>query len=54
MPPVGLKLYVIQSVAKKQLGEVVKGVIPFLIMMIVTVFVMYIWPDLALYIPFKL
>tara|TARA_B100000768_G_C11054202_1_gene279644 strand:+ start:214 stop:342 length:129 start_codon:yes stop_codon:yes gene_type:complete len=42
MPPVGLKLYVIQSVAKKQLGEVVKGVIPFLIMMIVTVFIMYI------------
>ena len=54
-PPVGLNLYVIQSVAKTQLGEVAKGVIPFLIMMpIVTVFVMYIWPDLALYIPFKL
>ena len=53
-PPVGLNLYVIQSVAKTQLGEVAKGVIPFLIMMIVTVFIMYIWPDLALYIPFKL
>ena len=33
-PPVGLNLYVIQSVAKTQLGEVAKGVIPFLIMMI--------------------
>ena len=53
-PPVGLNLYVIQSVAKTQLGEVAKGVVPFLIMMIFTVFVMYIWPDLALYIPFKL
>jgi C4-dicarboxylate transporter DctM subunit len=53
-PPVGLNLYVIQSVAKTQLGEVAKGVIPFLIMMIFTVFIMYIWPDLALYIPFKL
>ena len=53
-PPVGLNLYVIKSVAKTQLGEVAKGVIPFLIMMIFTVFIMYIWPDLALYIPFKL
>ena len=53
-PPVGLNLYVIQSVGKTQLGEVAKGVVPFLIMMIFTVFIMYIWPDLALYIPFKL
>ena len=53
-PPVGLNLYVIQSVAKTQLGEVAKGVVPFLIMIIFTVFIMYIWPDLALYIPFKL
>ena len=50
-PPVGLNLYVIQSVAKTQLGEVAKGVVPFLMMMIFTVYVMYIWPDLALYIP---
>ena len=53
-PPVGLNLYVIQSVAKTQLGEVAKGVVPFLMMMIFTVYVMYIWTDLALYIPFKL
>ena len=53
-PPVGLNLYVIQSVAKTQLGEVAKGVVPFLVMMIFTVYIMYIWPDLALYIPFKL
>ena len=53
-PPVGLNLYVIQSVAKTQLGEVAKGVIPFLAMMIFTVYIMYIWPDLALYIPFNL
>ena len=53
-PPVGLNLYVIQSVAKTQLGEVAIGVVPFLMMMIFTVYVMYIWPDLALYIPFKL
>ncbi|MED5305358.1 MAG: TRAP transporter large permease [Pseudomonadota bacterium] len=53
-PPVGLNLYVIQSVAGAPLGEVAKGVLPFLALMILTVFVMYIIPDLALYIPFKL
>ena len=53
-PPVGLNLYVIQSVSGARLGDVAKGVIPFLIMMIFTVFVMYVWPDMALFIPFKM
>ncbi|MDB4857641.1 TRAP transporter large permease [Alphaproteobacteria bacterium] len=53
-PPVGLNLYVIQSVSGAPLGDVARGVLPFLALMLFTVFVMYIWPDLALYIPFKL
>ena len=53
-PPVGLNLYVIQSVSGARLGDVAKAVIPFLIMMIFTVFVMYVWPDMALFIPFKM
>ena len=53
-PPVGLNLYVIQSVSGARLGDVAKGVLPFLYLMIFTVAVMYIWTDLVLYIPFKL
>ena len=53
-PPVGLNLYVIQSVSGAPLGDVAKGVLPFLALMLFTVFVMYVWPDLALNIPFKL
>ncbi len=53
-PPVGLNLYVIQSVAKARLGEVAQGVLPFLLLMFATVLLLYVWPDLALYIPFKL
>lgn len=53
-PPVGLNLYVIQSVAKVPLGEVARGVLMFLWLMFVTVAILYAWPDLALYIPFKL
>ncbi|MEM8553191.1 MAG: TRAP transporter large permease [Pseudomonadota bacterium] len=52
-PPVGLNLYVIQSVARATLGDVARGVWPFLILMLVTVGVLYALPDLALYIPFK-
>ena len=53
-PPVGLNLYVIQSVSGAPLGDVEKGVLPFLFLMIFTVAVMYVWSDLVLYIPFKL
>ena len=52
-PPVGLNLYVIQSVARATLGDVARGVLPFLVLMLVTVALLYVWPDLALYIPFK-
>lgn len=52
-PPVGLNLYVIQSVGRTSLGEVARGVIPFLLLMFVTAAMLYAWPDLALYVPFK-
>ncbi len=52
-PPVGLNLYVIQSVARATLTDVARGVWPFLLLMLVTVGVLYVLPDLALFIPFK-
>ncbi|MFK7892905.1 MAG: TRAP transporter large permease [Granulosicoccus sp.] len=52
-PPVGLNLYVIQAVAQVSLGDVARGVWPFLLLMLLTVAILYAWPDLALYIPFK-
>ena len=52
-PPVGLNLYVIQAVAKTKLGEVARGVMPFLLLMFVTVAALYAAPDLALCLPFK-
>ncbi|MEM6487669.1 MAG: TRAP transporter large permease [Pseudomonadota bacterium] len=53
-PPVGLNLYVIQAVARARMGEVAEGVAPFLALMLTVVAALYILPDLALYIPFKL
>ncbi len=53
-PPVGLNLYVIQSVARATLGDVARGAIPFLLLMFLCVLILYLIPDLALYIPFKM
>ena len=53
-PPVGLNIYVLQAIGKAKMSEIAKGVIPFVIIMLFTVFVVYLFPDLALYIPFKL
>ncbi|MFC3119657.1 TRAP transporter large permease subunit [Jhaorihella thermophila] len=53
-PPVGLNLYVIQSVARSTLGDVARGALPFLLLMFLCVLLLYLIPDLALYIPFKL
>ncbi|MDH5355511.1 MAG: TRAP transporter large permease [Gammaproteobacteria bacterium] len=52
-PPIGLNLYVIQSVANAKMGEVASGVWPFLLLMLFTVLVSFLWPDLVLYLPFK-
>lgn len=53
-PPVGLNLYVIQAVGKASMQEVARGVLPFLMLMLLTVLLIYLVPDLAMYIPFKL
>ncbi|MEP0232049.1 TRAP transporter large permease [Roseibium sp.] len=53
-PPVGLNLYVIQSVSRASLGDVSRGVLPFLVIMLISVLLLYLLPDIALYIPFKL
>ena len=53
-PPVSLNLYVIQAVGKARMSEVAAGVWPFLLLMLVTVFLIFLLPDIALFIPFKL
>ncbi len=53
-PPVGLNLFVIQAVAKAPLSEVVRGVWPFILIMLGTVVILWFVPDLAMFIPYKL
>lgn len=51
-PPVGLNLFVVSGIAKEKLGEVVKGVIPFIILMIVYLALIVIFPQMSLWLPF--
>ena len=50
-PPVGLNLFVISGIAKSNLGEVFKGCIPFIILMIVYMILVMVWPDFTLWLP---
>ena len=52
-PPVGLNLFVIQSIARTDLAQVIRGAWPFIVIMFATIALLYLAPDLALYIPFK-
>ena len=42
-PPVGLNIYVLQAIGKAKMSEIAKGVIPFVIIMLFTVFVIYLF-----------
>lgn len=50
-PPIGINLFVIQSIWDGELGQVVMGTIPFHVIMLVLLLMLAIWPDIALWLP---
>jgi C4-dicarboxylate transporter, DctM subunit len=50
-PPIGINLFVIQSIWDGKLSEVVLGTIPFHLAMFVVLALVILWPDLALWLP---
>ncbi|HWL24174.1 MAG TPA: TRAP transporter large permease subunit [Ureibacillus sp.] len=50
-PPVGLNLFVVSGIAKEKLGEAVKGVIPFIVLMILYLVIVVLFPQLSLWLP---
>ena len=51
-PPVGMNLFIIQAISNAKLTDIVKGVWPFVLIMLFTATLMWFWQDLALYIPY--
>ena len=50
-PPVGMNLFIIQAISSAKIGEIVRGVWPFALIMLSTAVLLWFWQDLALYIP---
>jgi len=52
-PPIGVNLYVVQGIRKRPgpFSDVAKGALPFVLMMIVMVFLLLFFPQIALFLP---
>lgn len=50
-PPVGLNLFVIKGVTGEELDTIIRGTLPFLLLMLVILLIMYFFPQIALWIP---
>ncbi len=53
-PPIGINLFVIQSIWDGKLSEVVIGTIPFHLIMFVVLGMVIFWPELALWLPARM
>lgn len=53
-PPIGINLYVVQAMWNGKLSDVVLGTIPFHLLMILLLVLLWIWPDIALWFPSRL
>ncbi|MCF6173368.1 MAG: TRAP transporter large permease subunit [Campylobacteraceae bacterium] len=51
-PPVGMNLFIIQAISNAKITEIVRGVWPFVLIMLGTAVLLWFWQDLALYIPY--
>jgi tripartite ATP-independent transporter DctM subunit len=51
-PPVGLNLYVVQSLRRVgSLNDVIAGALPFVVVMLAMIALLALWPDMALWLP---
>ena len=50
-PPIGINLFVIQSISRGKLSDVVMGTLPFHLLMFVLLLMLVAWPEIALWLP---
>ncbi|HTZ38448.1 MAG TPA: TRAP transporter large permease [Stellaceae bacterium] len=50
-PPVGLNLYVLSTISDAPIGEVIRGILPFLVILLLVLAVITYWPPLTLWLP---
>lgn len=47
-PPVGLNLFVVSGITKEKIGEVIRGVVPFYLLMVAALILVIIFPEISL------
>jgi C4-dicarboxylate transporter DctM subunit len=50
-PPVGLNLYVLSTISDAPIGEAIRGILPFLIILLLVLGLITYWPALTLWLP---
>jgi C4-dicarboxylate transporter DctM subunit len=50
-PPVGLNLFVLSSISSAPMGEVIRGILPFLVLLLVVLSIIVVVPQLTLWLP---
>lgn len=50
-PPIGINLFVIQSISRGSLSDVVMGTVPFHLLMFLLLGMLVVWPEIALWLP---
>ncbi|WP_353645221.1 TRAP transporter large permease [Mesorhizobium sp. WSM2239] len=50
-PPVGMNLFVLKGIANARLSEIVRGAAPYVLLMIAGLFVIWLFPQLSLWLP---
>jgi C4-dicarboxylate transporter DctM subunit len=50
-PPVGLNLYVLATISTAPIGEVIRGILPFLILLLIVLMIITYWPPLTMWLP---
>ncbi len=50
-PPVGLNLYVLSTISDAPIGEVIRGILPFLVLLLIVLGLITYWPAMTLWLP---
>jgi C4-dicarboxylate transporter, DctM subunit len=53
IPPVAVAVFIVKNITQESIGLIYKGVLPFLIMLVVCLLLLFIFPPLATYLPRK-
>lgn len=53
-PPVGLNLFIINKITNISIGQIVFASFPYFLLLLSVIFIIYVYPDIVLYIPYQL